>query len=83
MNKRERVEDLGRIAERLNELLDNDIFNHCGCMFKGFKDFLENCQDEDRCEELYLQIERLNEEIGDLYQIARWGDDEDDEDAVW
>lgn len=83
MSKRQRIEDLGRLSERINELLDNDIFEYCSSMFKGFSDFFAACQNEEKCEELYIQIERLHEELGDLYQIARWGDDDDDEDCAW
>ncbi len=71
---RERVEDLGRLSEKLLDLMDRDIFR----LIRGesYDMFIERNSDRDSMELLHAQISRVKDEIGLCYDIARWGDDE-------
>ena len=78
MHKRHRLEDMGRIAERLHQILDTDLFDHLS-RWKGFESFYEHCREEEKCEDLYSQIDRLHDHLHEIYEIARWGEDDDDD----
>lgn len=70
MLKRQRIEDLGRIAEKLNELLKHELF--IKYEFMRCKDY----QDEKESQVCYM-VQYINEVLCEIYQIARWGDEEE------
>lgn len=65
---RERVEDLGRIAEKIQEMLDRCIFTR--------EAYCDESQDMCWEEEIRNQIELIRVDLLYLYDIARWGDEE-------
>jgi len=67
--KRQRVEDLGRIAELLRSILDGHLFE-------------ERCNkhnpqpwDAEKVDEFMMGFENLRGQLDDVYQIARYGDE--------
>lgn len=82
--KKQRIEDLGRIAELLKTASDHDLFDWNNC--KRPKDTVEwffsldQMRMEATIHALAYQCEDLMQIIVDAYQIARWGDMESDED---
>lgn len=82
MARRERIEDIGKMEEKLSNLMDHELFSviaSFGC--RRSKDFAEhfNTLDEEKSEELLYQIayglEKVYSEICDLWGIAV-GEDE-------
>jgi len=71
---RERVEDLGVLAERLRQLMDNEIYS---AVRVRDETFCETYKNEDKLEELYYQIQYLTDELAECWQIARFGDDDE------
>jgi hypothetical protein len=73
MSKRERVEDLGRIAVLSKEILDHPSFE-----MTDIDDWKRLLTDEERLYVFVNQYNDLYSKVGDIYDIARWGDDPDD-----
>ena len=67
---RQRIEDLGRIAEKLRELVNHELFLRFES--KRYKD----CQDEKESELCYM-VQYINQVLYEIYEIARWGDEEE------
>lgn len=82
--KKQRIEDLGRIAELLKTASDHDLFDWNNC--KRPKDTvdwffsLDESDKQDTIHAITYQLNDLMQIIIDAYQIARWGDMESDED---
>lgn len=70
MPGKQRIEDLGRITEKLNELLKHELFI-------TFED--KRCKDYDneKMSEICYMVQYINEVLCDIYAIARWGDEEE------
>ena len=68
--KKERIEDLGRLAELLDYLLDEELFD----LYED--SFIEKYSDKDNLPELYRKMKFVYSKLSDCWQIARWGDDE-------
>lgn len=62
---RHRIEDLGRIYERLDQLVDHEAFKHD--LEWGF---MESMQDEDKREEHYHVLRALRDELYEVRTIA-------------
>lgn len=76
MTKRERLEDLGVIKCKLEQILDNPIFENTDskhyyeCWLKSYK-----FEDSDSAHELHCHLRGLRDSIHDVLSIA-CGDDE-------
>ena len=68
MSRRERVEDLGRIAEISNGVLELPFFKWDDGVVKS------KVSDEEGLCQLMSQIAHIQERVDDIYEIARWGD---------
>jgi len=62
---RHRIEDLGRIFERLDLLVDHETFQH-----DLEWAFMESMKDEDKREEHYHVLRALRDELYEVRQIA-------------
>lgn len=75
---RHRIEDLGRIRERLSALLERDIFRKAGGRPKHYPDkffAMTRDQQEDDVVDLVYGIDNIQVELYDILNIAK-GDDE-------
>jgi len=70
---KERVEDLGRLREKLNQILDSEVFEHARMHDEAF---VQRFVDQDELESLRLQLLFVKERLFDCYAIAK-GDDEE------
>ncbi len=80
MATKQRIEDLGRIAEKLSNITDNGLFQLYHQRPKDFLDWFQAQEKEKQSNllhELAYRISQVEEEIHECYQIARWGDDEE------
>lgn len=75
---RERVEDLGMLAQRLAELCDHDLFEWKGNIRnKEAAEWFMNLSDDKKEDTIHMiayNLEFLSDELHECYQIARWGD---------
>ena len=69
-----RLEDLGRISEILRALMDHSLFRHTKNSHYRFTHIMKS---EDEVENLFYQIEAVLQQIQQCFQIARYGDPED------
>lgn len=67
---RHRLEDLGRIYERLRQVLDDEIFAE-----RCEERFIKRYEDADYREQLFHQIQNLSISISDIAEIAACTDD--------
>lgn len=69
---RERVEDLGILAEKIGSLVDHELFD------KVIHDekFCEIYKDEEKLDELYFQLRYLKDELTECWHTARYGDED-------
>mgnify|MGYP001586832642 CR=1 FL=1 len=72
MSKRERVEDLGRIA-----VLAKDLIEHPSFEITDVEDWKIMLDDEERLCKFVNEYNFLFNKLSDIYEIARWGDDPD------
>jgi hypothetical protein len=71
MMNRERIEDLGRIAERLDEILEKlDAL-------EGFIKAIRPVEFNDDLDEISTRVAIISADLSDAWNIARWGDDEE------
>jgi hypothetical protein len=70
---KERVEDLGRIREKLAVILESEIFESARLHDEAF---LERFKDDDQLDSLRMQLRCMTDNLWDCYAIAR-GDDEE------
>ena len=70
---KERVEDLGRIREKLGRILDSEIFESADMHDEAF---MEKFKDEEQLDSLRRQLRCLVHELWDCYAIANGDDDE-------
>lgn len=73
MPKPERLEDLGRIREKLERLLDESIALEAGSMHDEY--FLNVYKDEDKLDDLYRSLKYLSNELSECLVIARGHDE--------
>jgi hypothetical protein len=71
-----RLEDLGRIAEMVHNLLDNDLFQTWEKY--GFVRMMEEVKNEDSVEQLGAHISYIKDKLYTIYDLARWGDPVED-----
>lgn len=83
MTKRERLEDLGVVAEKLRCLLDYDLFsilekNGCRRAKDAVEIFSELSEDKkyDLIHDLAYAIHEAQECIAECYSLAMWPDDD-------
>lgn len=70
---KERVEDLGRLREKLDRILESEVFEHAS---KWDEAFLAKYKDEENVAELCNQLRWLKESLNECFYIAR-GDEEE------
>lgn len=70
---KQRVEDLGRIREKLSVILESEIFDSARMHDEAF---LERFKDEDQLDSLRMQLKCLSDNLWDCFAIAR-GDEEE------
>lgn len=81
MTKRERLEDLGMISERLLNLIENQNENcpweycHSKHRYEDFMERYSKTEDEDKLYDLHMWLRYIYEEINEIYYLAR-GDEE-------
>jgi hypothetical protein len=85
MTKRERLEDLGRIYETLDLLIEDDFFEYLCSKhefeewmkkhFKAYKNTDEESLLDSEFYEMHLQLRHLKEKLLELWTIGR-GEDE-------
>jgi len=75
MALRKRIEDLGRISERLNTLLDHHIFDYSEGNLNA-----DAMGDE---EVMARAISQIEDELCEIWHIARFGDDEDENESIF
>jgi len=68
-----RLEDLGRIAEKMNGLLDHAVIETCQDL-RSSGDFAEFYYDREKLEELFCKLQDLKDKLYDIWEISRWGD---------
>ena len=81
---KERIEDLGRIREKIEQLLRDDLFEIVEGRPKDFPDKIEALSEDDRHEKLNsigYGLDRIKSHLYDIHVIARgdkefWEDDE-------
>jgi hypothetical protein len=66
---RQRIEDLGRIAEKLDALFEWPVFN------EPRHKHSPQPWDAEKVAEFMMGFERLRNELYDIYEIARHGDE--------
>ena len=77
---RHRIEDLGRIAVMLENVLDLDIYRNMRCSHIRNKDFPEHWEaltqekKDELAWELFSGINRVKEELAEILSVA-WGTD--------
>jgi hypothetical protein len=80
MSNKERAEDLGRLAEKLECLCDHGLFSwNDNRRSKDTLDWFLELPADSRLDTIYLlayDIEEIRAAIHDCYQIARWGDED-------
>lgn len=68
--KRERLEDLGRISEKLDKLLeDHNIFNECESKH-SLDVFLKKYQNEEALSDLFFSLRSIGSELQEISAIA-------------
>lgn len=79
MTKRERLEDIGRIQERLSALMEHEMFDLMERVRpKDFTEWFRNQTEEEQDALLHTiayGVQNINFEIADIWGIAR-GEDE-------
>lgn len=72
MTIKKRIEDMGRIAEKAHALLEHKLFD------------IQAKEDADAIGILPIidRIEDVRQELGDIWHIARWGDDEEADNII-
>ena len=73
---RQRIEDLGILAEKLETLLDHELFDAARMHDERF---LQTYKDDDKLDELYHQIHYIKDELAECWHWARYGDTDSDE----
>ena len=84
MSKRERIEDLGRICQMLHVITKDELFDWkdkigVNCRNKETADFFMNLDKDkqyDIIHSLAYQISDIHDKLYEMYQIARYGDDD-------
>lgn len=71
--KRERVEDLGRLAVMLDQLLDHPLFSELADEQADFESRVYNNADE--ALNVFEAICDVRHKISDCFSLARFGDD--------
>ena len=78
---RDRIEDLGRLAEKLSGLCDHEIFDWKeNKRSKDASDWFMELSDEKKSDiihSLAYNLDYINNQLHDCYQIARHGDIQD------
>ncbi len=81
MTSRERVEDLGRIAQLLHSISDNEVFEWTeGRRNKDAAEWfqsLPSVRQFDKIHSLAYSLSDMQDKISEAYQIARWGDEDE------
>ena len=75
---RHRLEDLGRLAVLIRNILDLEIFEEFPCRNKDFTTWLEELSEEKRDEVLHpipYRISELQEKLYEMLSIAECRDD--------
>lgn len=69
---RKRIEDLGRLAEMLNTILDQELFRKTQVHDTRF---IQDMLSADNAEQVFHNIENVREMLTEAWCTARWGDD--------
>lgn len=77
MAKRERIEDLGRVSEKLNCACES--LRELGSLIK----VLKPAADIEDLRGVESIIESISTNVSDAWYLARFGDDEDDIDCIF
>lgn len=71
-----RLEDLGRITEKLSKLLDGDAMQVIDD-YREREEFAEEYENREKLEDLFVKLEMLKRELYEIWSIARWGDEDE------
>ncbi len=77
MTKRERLEDLGVLLEKISSLMDHDLFEICdkaGCRTKDFDEHFRTLSEDkqsDLLHEIAYGIEDVSNKLADCWAIAK------------
>lgn len=72
---RERIEDLGRLAEILKQIRESRVLSH----HRSEESFLDNyLHNADNLESLFNQLGKLREHLSEAWALARYGDSGDE-----
>lgn len=81
MAARDRLEDIGILCEKLHNLCDHEIFEWMGNNRpKEATEWFSNLSDDakdDVIHSMAYNLEFVQNQLYDMYQLARWGDEED------
>ena len=72
---RERIEDIGILAEKLDNICDSEVFE---AIKMHDEKFLSIYSDLEKLDELYYQLKTVYDQLCDCYFLARWGDQDED-----
>lgn len=73
---RQRIEDLGRICEMLDKILDHSAFSEVGMRYCSNNKFTQRYADAEQLEGLEIGLEDLKSQLSECWCLARWGDKE-------
>ena len=83
MSKRERLEDLGRICEKLDQLSNHEVWQwNEHYRNKDTAEWFQELSKEkqfDKIHSLAYALSNVYEQICEMHQIARYGDQEDED----
>ncbi len=72
--KRERLEDLGVLREKLDLIREMAFFENCTSKH-GFEEWIKQWDEEDKLYDIHMKIRHIKDRIDDCYFIA-CGDNE-------
>jgi hypothetical protein len=89
MSRRQRIEDLGVLSEKLHNLSKDELFEVIDSVCRRCKDFtdvfrtLSEDLKEELLDEIAYGIERVKEKILECYFVALGEEDDDDRELIW
>ena len=77
MTKADRLEDLGRLREKLNAIIENNLFHDCDSkhQFEAWKKTLDGDTESEKLYDVHLRLRFHLESIVECYIIACGNDD--------
>ena len=81
MSNRNRLEDIGRICEMVNNIYEDEVFTliptqvRCKDAIDWFKELTEEKKD-DFVDSIAYGLSRIQEQLAEIHCLARWGDED-------